>query len=131
MKTFAFRLHPGQDLKKEIFKFTKQNKISAGAILTCVGSLQKIIIRMAGAKEIKTFEEDFEIVSLAGTLEENDGHLHISISDKDGNVFGGHLKDGAIIRTTAEIVIAELDGLSFGREFDKETGYEELVIKNV
>ncbi len=85
---------------------------------------------MAGATVTKTFEGEFEIVSLVGTLEENDGHLHISISDKEGNVFGGHLKAGAIIRTTAEVVIAELGGLSFKRVFDQKTGYKELIIEN-
>lgn len=127
-KTFAFRLHPGQDLKKEILQFAKHNKISAGAVLTCVGSLERATVRMAGAKETKTFQGDFEIVSLVGTIEKDDGHLHISFSDEKGNVYGGHLKDGAIIRTTAEIVLAELDGVCFSREFDKETGYNELVV---
>lgn len=129
MKTHVFRLHPGQYLREEIDKFIKEKNIQAGIILTCVGNLQKAIIRMADAKVVKTYEGSFEIVSLVGTLEVDNSHLHISISDKKGNVFGGHLKQGSIIGTTAEIAIGEFEDLSFKREYDQKTGYEELVVK--
>ncbi len=126
MKTFALRLHPGQDLKDELIKFTEKNNIQAGFILTCVGSLNKATIRMV--KKIKDFEEKFEIVSLVGTLSQDGVHLHISLSDKDGNTIGGHLKKGCSIYTTAEIVIGELDDAKFSREFDKQTEFKELII---
>jgi len=131
MKTYAFRLRPGQDLREEIDKFVKQKNMKAGAILTCVGNLQKAVLRMASAKETKTYEGEgtFEIVSLVGTVEAGNSHLHIAISDKDGNVFGGHLKAGSVVGTTAEVVIGELEGVSFKRDLDEDTGYEELVVE--
>ncbi|MFA6253881.1 MAG: PPC domain-containing DNA-binding protein [Candidatus Paceibacterota bacterium] len=129
MKTYAFRLHPGQDLREEIDRFVTEKNIKAGAILTCVGNLSKAIIRMADANLTKIWEGTFEIVSLVGTTEDGNSHLHLSISDKDGNVFGGHLKKGSIVGITAEIVIGELEGLKFKREFDEKTGYEELVVE--
>jgi len=54
--------------------------------------------------------------------------LHISLSDKDGKIIGGHLKKGCIIYTTAEIVIGEFDNLIFAREQDEKTGFVELVV---
>lgn len=129
MKTYAFRLHPGQDLKKAIYDFVDSKNMKAGIVLTCVGSLHGAIIRMAGAKEIKTYEGIFEIVSLVGTVESGNGHLHISIADKNGIVFGGHLKDGCIVGTTAEVVIGELEGIAFARKPDAQSGYDELVIE--
>ena len=122
MKTFAFRLLPNQDLKKELIKVVEKNKIKAGVILTCVGSLKKTNIRLADEKE-KEFKGLFEIVSLVGTLCKDGCHLHISLSDKKGNTIGGHLKDNCIIHTTAEIVILDLDK-TFKREFDKKTGFK-------
>ena len=119
MKTYAFRLHPGQDLRQEIDKFVKEHDIKAGVIVSCVGSLRKAVLRMAGAETIKTYEGVFEIVSLVGTLEAGNRHLHIAISDKEGNVFGGHLGEGCIIETTAEIVIGELEGVKFTRKSDQ------------
>ncbi len=128
MKSYAFRLFPGQDLRIEIDKFVASKNIKAGIILTCVGNLKKAILRMAGGKDIKTFEGSFEILSMVGTLESGNSHLHISISDNEGKVVGGHLKNGSIVGVTAEVVIGELDELQFKREFDKLTGYDELVV---
>jgi uncharacterized protein len=128
MKTYAFRILANQDLRVEIDKFVKQKNIRAGCILTIVGNLKKAVLRMAGAKIIKTYKGDFEIVSLVGTLESGNSHLHISLSDSKGKVFGGHLKTGSIVGVTAEVVIGELTNVIFTRKFDKETGYDELVI---
>jgi len=124
MKSFALRLHPNQDLKQKLIRFTQENKIKAGAILTCVGSLKKAVIRTANKEESMDIEQNFEIVSLTGTLCQNDVHIHISLSDEEGHVIGGHLKEGCIIRTTAEIVIISFEEFSFRREFDTETGYK-------
>ena len=129
MKTYAFRLKPGQDLREEIEKFAKGHGIKAGVIVSCVGSLQKAVLRMAGAQEEKTFEGPFEIVSLVGTLEAGNQHLHIAVSDKQGNVFGGHVKQGCLVETTAELVLGELEGITFTRRPDPETGYDELVVE--
>ena len=65
-----------------------------------------------------------------GTIEKDDCHLHISIADDDGKVFGGHLKNGSIVGVTAEVIIAELKNTIFSRVFDKETGYDELIVKS-
>jgi predicted DNA-binding protein with PD1-like motif len=128
MKTFALRLNPDEDLKKELIKFTKTNSIRAGVILGCAGSLKKAVLRLADENTVAVFDRQFEIVSLVGTLSQDDVHVHISLSDSKGIVTGGHLKEGCIVLTTAEIVVGELEDTKFSRKFDKETGYEELVI---
>ncbi len=129
MKTHAFRLTKGQDLRAEIEIFAQKNDIKAGIVLTGVGILSKVILRMAGGKKIKTLDGNFEIISFAGTRESENSHLHISVADESGKTTGGHLKIGSTVGVTAEIVIGELEGLAFSRMFDKETGYEELDIK--
>jgi predicted DNA-binding protein with PD1-like motif len=131
MKTYAFRLHPGQDLRGEIDTFVKEKGIKAGVVLACVGNLSKAVIRMADETIVKMYEGTFEVVSLVGTVESGNSHLHISISDKVGHVFGGHLKMGSIVGITAEIVLGELGDTSFSRELDKETGFEELVVTHI
>lgn len=129
MKTYTFRLVNKEDLRQSIEKFVSDNSIKAGCILTCVGCLEKAVIRMAGAKDTKTILGKYEILSLVGTIEPGNSHLHISVSDENGDVIGGHLKKGSLVDTTAEIVIGELEGIVFGREFNEGTGYDELVIK--
>lgn len=129
IKIHAFRLKPGQDLKKEIDAFVQKEKIEAGWIMTCVGSLTQWNIRFAnqpgGAKDTG----NFEIVSLVGTVSTNGSHLHLSISDSTGKTIGGHLLDENIIYTTAEIVIGEGKQLIFTREKDGSTPWEELQVK--
>lgn len=131
MKIHAFRLRPGQNIREEIDKYVLDNKISAGAILTCVGNLSKAILRMADANIIKTWEGSFEIVSMVGTVEAGNSHIHICLSDETGDTFGGHLKNGSAVGVTAEVVISEIENLEFSREFDSDTGYEELVVKKI
>ena len=64
-------------------------------------------------------------------MENGYSHLHISISDEKGKVVGGHLKSPSLVGVTAEILIGEIQNLVFEREFDKMTGYKELVVKKV
>jgi predicted DNA-binding protein with PD1-like motif len=129
LKTYALRLRPGQDLRIELEKFTRRTNLRAGFILTAVGSLRKASLRLADQKNPTSLEDKFEIVSLVGTLSPDGPHLHLSLSDASGRTIGGHLLEGSIIYTTAEIIIGELKGLRFNREQDAETGYQELRIR--
>lgn len=133
MKMLAVRLKPNQDLKIELEKLAQEKGITSGFIGTCVGSLHAVTLRMAGARpeeqDIRTLTGHFEIVSLVGTLSPHGAHLHISVSDEQGNVIGGHLKEGTIITTTAEVVIGYDPNVTFQRIMDSETGFEELSIE--
>jgi predicted DNA-binding protein with PD1-like motif len=128
MKTCVIRLQPGQDLKRSLDDYVKANHIEAACILTCVGSLQKAVIRYANQPDAVTLERKFEIVSLTGTLAESGSHVHISLSDEQGKTIGGHLKEGSEVYTTAEIVLGILTDVEFKRVEDPLTGYKELWI---
>jgi uncharacterized protein len=130
MKTFALRLKSDRDLKQSLKEFVNANKIQAGFILTAVGSLKQAKIRFADRSESNLFQEKFEILSLVGTLSSDGIHLHISLANRDGIALGGHLDDGCLIYTTAEIVIGENEKLVFTREIDEETGFKELKISS-
>ena len=129
MNVIAMRLYAGQDLRKTLLKFCADRKIDAACIVTCVGSLEKAAIRFADEPEATMIEEKLEIVSLVGTVSRHGCHLHISVSDSEGKMIGGHLKDGSLVYTTAEIVIGLLGGIAFKRKFDDRTGYKELSIE--
>jgi predicted DNA-binding protein with PD1-like motif len=135
MKLHTFRLKPGNDLKTEIEKFVKAKNIQAGFIITCVAGLSQAALRMAGAmpdkQDIRTYKGDFEVTSLVGTVSVNGVHLHMAISNNEGQSFGGHLKEGTTIHPTAEIVIGEDETAVYTRTLDEETGFPELEVKNV
>ena len=127
----VFRLTPGQDLRQEIQKYANEKNIKAGWINTCVGSLTNYVIRFANQAACSMDTGHFEIVSLAGTVSINGSHIHICISDPAGTTLGGHLSDGCLIYTTAEIVLSSSDELEFFREPDGKNGWNELrIIKN-
>ncbi len=130
-KAHAFRLKPGQDLKKEILQYVKEKQIKAGWISTCVGSLTNYNIRFANQPEGNSGSGHFEIVSLTGTVSVNGSHLHISISDSTGKTIGGHLLDSNLVYTTAEIVILSSDDFIFKREKDGSTEWEELQVEEI
>jgi predicted DNA-binding protein with PD1-like motif len=128
VRTHAFRLTGGADLRESIEAHVRSNGIRAGWVLACVGSLSRAALRMPGARDFLTLEQDFEIVSVEGTLSPDGCHVHIAISDHAGNVLGGHLASGCTVRTTAEIVLADDSTLDFAREHDDSTGFAELVV---
>lgn len=129
MQTYSCRLLPGQDLKKEIDSIVRQEHIEAGAMLTCVGSLTDVSLRLANQSETRTWKGHFEIVSLVGTLSTNGSHLHLSVSDSTGQTIGGHLMDGCKIYTTVEVVITVMTDLVYERQTDPTFGYKELTIR--
>lgn len=135
MHLVAKRLTPGKDLKQSIIEFAAEKDIAAGAIISAVGSLSRANIRMAGAQpdnqDVRELAGPFEIVSFIGTVGIDGEHLHISLSDKDGKVIGGHLKDGCLVETTVELVIAVEDRLEFRRDIDPTTGFKELSVIEV
>jgi predicted DNA-binding protein with PD1-like motif len=130
MKTIAIRLHDGQDLLEEIKELVTDHTIQAGVILSAVGSLKESRIRVPiiEGKVKYITPKNLEIDNLHGTVSVNGCHLHISVSDIDGNVMGGHLKEGNVIRTTCELVIGVLSDTVFKREPDQQTGFDELVV---
>ncbi|MDG0817332.1 PPC domain-containing DNA-binding protein [Bdellovibrio svalbardensis] len=129
LTSFCFRLRPGQDLKKELLLYAETHQLKAAAILSAVGSLKVACLRLSDRKETSEFTGPFEIVSLMGTVSASGIHMHMSISDGDGKVLGGHLMDGCLVYTTAEIILLESTDLVFDRQMDEGTGYKELVVK--
>ena len=128
MKVFPIRLEKNADLRKSLKSFAVEQDIQAGFILTAIGSLKQATIRFANRDSTTLLTDKFEILSLNGTVAIAGVHLHIAISNSHGQVIGGHLSDGSIIYTTAEIVIGIAENFSFLRSFDEQTGFNELEI---
>jgi predicted DNA-binding protein with PD1-like motif len=129
MRTIAVRLRPAADLKGELVALAARQRIPAGWVLTCVGSLSQVRLRLAGGAEPATWQGTFEIIALTGTLSQDGGHLHLAVADHQGRTVGGHLAEGCTVRTTAKVVLGADDLLLFAREHDPATGYDELVVR--
>ena len=127
MKPIIFRLTYGDDLKKEITEYCHDRGISAAAVVSVVGCVYQAEIRMADGVTVKHYSGRYEIISFEGTISNNGVHFHIGLSDSNGNCIGGHLMEGTLINTTAEVVLLDLsDEYDLSREHDPTTGYREL-----
>jgi len=137
MRMVAFTLKPGDDLRTAIEAEVERRRISAGTVISGVGALRQVYLRMAGTEHVKqsvlTLKGEFEIVSLIGNVGPGRTHLHIAVADPEGRVTGGHVKSGGrcVVSATAEIVLAVEDGLRFSEKFDPETGWDNLVIEEL
>ena len=130
VKCHALRLRRGADLLESIRQLCRERDIAAGVVLSAVGCISVGRVRDASGVTIREIDDHCEIVSLNGTVSRARCHLHIALSKEDLTTLGGHLCPGCIINTTCELVIAELPGTVIEKEFDEETGYEELVFRS-
>lgn len=122
----CFRLKKGDDLLLAIQAYARKYQIKAAVPLACVGSLYRWRLRGTDGKSLFDGGGIAQIISLGGTISENGTHLHISLSRENLCVVGGHLVEGCIVGSTAEIVLDELEDTVFLRTIDAETGNCEL-----
>ena len=139
-RVHVLRLGPGEDLLASIWRYARVTNIYAASVASVVGSLTVTNIRYANQENGTSLKGHFEIVSVVGNIdlqnvdEENyqgSGHIHISCSDEMGVTVGGHLLEGNIVYTTAEITILELTNGIFSRVLDDSStgsGYYELQV---
>ena len=129
MKTLPLRLEPGADVRIALEAVLVAEHCSAGFVLSGIGSLRVAALRFASADRPSLHEGDLEILTLGGSLSLDGAHLHMSVADAQGAVWGGHVAEGCIVRTTAEVLIALLPGWRFTREADPAIGYRELRVQ--
>jgi hypothetical protein len=128
MNTLPIRLLPGQDLRRAIEEAVAQTGCDAAFVVSGIGSLAQARIRLAGADQPQRLVGDMELVTLAGSVTVDGSHLHAALATDQGNMIGGHVAFGCIVRTTAEVLLALLPEWRLSRTPDAVTGYDELVV---
>ncbi|HWW70621.1 MAG TPA: PPC domain-containing DNA-binding protein [Duganella sp.] len=128
MLTLPLRLQPGDDVRAAVVAALLASGHQAGFVLQGIGSLSAAQLRYAGQPQPTALCGDLEILTLAGSIAPDGAHLHMSVADARGQVLGGHVAPGCVVRTTAELLLALLPDRRFSREHDPRTGYPELAI---
>lgn len=121
------RLDRGDELVAKLKEAAEKEKISFASV-SGIGAVGSAVTGYfdTGERRFKSSEitGDLEIVSLAGNINKMNGetylHLHMSVADESGKVFGGHLSR-AVISGTGEIVLHCIDAET-DRAYDDETG---------
>lgn len=116
MKTLPVRLTPGQDLRAALEASVQAQNCRAAFVLSDIGSLSTAGIRLAGGAQPPRLTESMEILTLSGTVAAADdkpgSHLHMAVSTATGQVMGGHVAPGCIVRTSTEVLLCCLTGSS-------------------
>lgn len=129
LQPLPVRLSPGQDLRAALVAAVVEAGVQAAFVVQGIGSLDGAQLRYAGLPQPTVLAGDLEILTLAGSVAPDGAHLHMSVSDAQGRVLGGHVAAGCTVRTTAEVLLALLPGVVFRREYDPQTGYPELTVR--
>ena len=129
MSYLPLRLQPGADLRRSLEAAVCASGGTSAFVVSGIGSLSNARLRFAGAESETSLTGMFEILCLSGTLTQSGVHLHMAIADEHGHVVGGHVCYGNTVRTTAEVLLAQLAEWTLAREQDTNTGFNELVIR--
>ncbi len=126
-RTFTGSIASGSDLYAALTKIVTEEDIRTGKI-TGIGAVSNAVISYFNQekKEYQTIEFDggLEILSCIGNVSVREGkpfvHAHITLSDQEGKVFGGHLMPGTKV-FACEVFIDEYSGEDLIREKDSST----------
>lgn len=126
--TYVLRMDKGEDFVTDLKTLCQKEQIQLASV-NGIGALSHV--------ELGVFEPEtqsyspsvrdgfFEIVSCLGNVSVMDGevylHIHMCVSQKDGQVFAGHFSAGTI-GLTGELFVHKLNG-TMGRIRNKELGF--------
>jgi len=127
-RTFMGKLQFGADLLEELTGVCVENDIRLGRV-EALGAVQQARIgfydQRAKEYDFHEMDEPLEITKLIGNISLRDGkpmvHAHITLSDSEGNAYGGHLAPGTVVFAT-EFIIKAYDGPDYVRDYDEPTG---------
>ena len=109
MHPLPLHLEPGSDLRASLEQLAVEHN-AAGFVLGVVGNLSRVAFQCPGRSEPSVLEGDLEIITLQCTLSPQGVHLHLSLSDADCQVWGGHLEHGTVVLKGADLLVGFLAG---------------------
>lgn len=127
-RVFFGSLNYESDIVKEVENFAAGQDIDTAKV-HIIGALKKVVLAYYDqkSKEYKniTIEKPLEIAQCGGsvTLKDNkaNAHLHITLSDENGDTVAGHLMEGSVV-FAGEMYFEELRGEPLHRTYDEVTG---------
>ena len=120
-------LKTGDLINKSLTEISVKENIS-NAWINGIGAIDSVEVGYMDVVNKKyqkrNFNDNYELISLIGNITIKDGvpfvHTHITFSDTEYKVFGGHLFD-AKITATGEIILTVADS-KIDRQFNENVG---------
>jgi predicted DNA-binding protein with PD1-like motif/glutaredoxin len=107
MRAVPLHLDAGRDLRRSLETLAAREG-AGGFVLGVVGNLSRARFQCPGRPAPTQLEGELEIISLSGTLAPERVHLHLSVSDGEGRVWGGHLEPGSLVLRAADLLVGLL-----------------------
>ena len=111
MENYFYNLSKGVDVYNSLNELHKHHN-STSFLISAVGDLSKVSFKCPLNDKPLILEKKLEIITLSGYIRSNESHLHISVSDENGSVFGGHLLSGTIVLKSLDILIGVIPNLN-------------------
>lgn len=116
----------GDDLLQGLAQRVRAAEISSGYVWA-VGTLDSCAFRSAGGEPRAMLDGPLEIITCSGNISQKNAepvlHLHMSVGDRKGRVYGGHVLPGNGV-VVLEFCIAEFSGSPLVRERDEKLGLD-------
>lgn len=122
-------LRPGEDLTSRILSAANERNVEY-ALVQAIGTLSRVVLGFYDGQSKsyikKEIRDHLELVSCIGSLAKGqDGqpvlHLHVSVSDSQMNMFGGHLIE-ATVGYLVEVYLSEVAGTELTKIHDDSLG---------
>jgi predicted DNA-binding protein with PD1-like motif/glutaredoxin len=107
MHPLPLHLGPGSDLRASLEQLGSEAGAS-GFVLGVVGDLSQAAFQCPGQAEPTVLQGHLEIITLQGTVAPQGVHLHLSLSDGECQVWGGHLEHGSLVLRGADLLVGFL-----------------------
>ena len=107
MQVRAVHLDAGADIRRSLEALAQQHS-AQGFVLSVVGNMRQAAFACPGRTSPTLLSGELEIITLQGTLSPEGVHLHLSFSDGDCQVWGGHLEHGSLILKGADLLVGFL-----------------------
>ena len=115
---------PGEKFLEGLKEVIEKENIRAGVILSGIGSFSTCHIRQTNCgtppnletrcQDYYKFDGSVELSSVQGLIADGEPHLHVTVSEHYKTI-GGHLEEGCIVLTLAEVVILKANELPVTR----------------
>ncbi|MGL6135095.1 MAG: PCC domain-containing protein [Prochlorococcaceae cyanobacterium] len=109
MRAVPLHLDAGSDVHRSLAELAAAQQ-AAGFVLSVVGNLSQAAFQCPGQSTPTLVRGELEIITLQGTIAPAGVHLHLSLSDGNCEVWGGHLEPGTLVLKGADVLVGLLEG---------------------
>ncbi|MHA1805269.1 MAG: PPC domain-containing DNA-binding protein [Promethearchaeota archaeon] len=123
---FTLGIEPGEMLLESITHAIEQYDIKNGIVISGIGTLKTCNMHYINhtdfppSDSIYHLEKPLELLSVSGIIANKEPNLHVVVSCKDDQVYGGHLEPESEVAYLAEIAILKTDFLPMKRHLDEK-----------